>query len=193
MHHKWNSGHILETVPVLIIDLNKQAHSYTNLQIDRPYIALNYETYISLIHQELRPCKNIGYEICHEEIFIIKHKSKYNCKRAIYFNLRSEIIKENFNFVCYFNKTNIKSTVLNGSNAIILENWPNNKHIERNINNGIPVKLPNFYYVLVNRSALFNCEIEVENHFLLESLAACPGTQSKLVMYFTILSITLTI
>ena len=37
----------IETVPVPIIDQNKQAHSYTHLQIDRPYIALNFETYIS--------------------------------------------------------------------------------------------------------------------------------------------------
>ena len=38
----------IEMVPVPIIDENKQAHFYTNLQIDRPYIALNSETYISL-------------------------------------------------------------------------------------------------------------------------------------------------
>ena len=29
-----------------IIDLNKQAHSYTHLQIDKPDIVLNSETYI---------------------------------------------------------------------------------------------------------------------------------------------------
>ena len=33
---------------------------------------------------------------------------------------------------------------------------------------------------------LCNCDIEVENHFLLESLAACQGVNSKLVMYFTV-------
>ena len=31
-------------VPVPIIDLNKKAYSYTHLQVDRPYIALNSET-----------------------------------------------------------------------------------------------------------------------------------------------------
>ena len=46
--------------------------------------------------------------------------------------------------------------------------------------------IPCHPYVLVNRSALFNCGIEVENHFLLESLAACQGINSKLVMYFTV-------
>ena len=50
----------IETVPVSIIDLNKKVHLYTHLQVDRPYIALNSETYISLRHRELRMCKNIG-------------------------------------------------------------------------------------------------------------------------------------
>ena len=30
------------------------------------------------------------------------------------------------------------------------------------------------------------CGVEAENHFLLESLAACQGVNSKLVMYFTV-------
>ena len=52
----------IETVPVPVVDQNKQALSYTHLQIDRPYIALNSETYISLRQQELLMCKKIGYD-----------------------------------------------------------------------------------------------------------------------------------
>ena len=37
----------LETVPVPIIDQNTQVYSYTQLQIEKPYIVLNSETYIS--------------------------------------------------------------------------------------------------------------------------------------------------
>ena len=51
----------IEMVPVPIIDQNKQAHYYTHLQVNRSYIALNSETYISFRNQELRTCKNIGY------------------------------------------------------------------------------------------------------------------------------------
>ena len=38
----------IEKVPVPIIDQNTQAHSNTHLQINKPYIALNSETYISI-------------------------------------------------------------------------------------------------------------------------------------------------
>ena len=43
----------IETVPVPILDRNNQAQSYTQLKIDKPYIALNTETYITLQTQEL--------------------------------------------------------------------------------------------------------------------------------------------
>ena len=33
---------------------------------------------------------------------------------------------------------------------------------------------------------LCNCGIEVHNHFLLKSLAACENANSKLTMYFTV-------
>ena len=62
----------------------------------------------------------------------------------------------------------------------------NNKHIEYNIKDGIPVEIPSFPYALVNRSVLCNCKIEMENHFLLESLAGCHDAESKLIMYFTV-------
>ena len=76
----------IETVPAPIIDQNMQAHSYTHLQVDRLYIALNSETYITIKQQELRTCKRIGYEFYCEELFVVKHKSKYSCKSAIYFD-----------------------------------------------------------------------------------------------------------
>ena len=111
-------------------------------------------------------CKKISYEFYHKELFLVKHKSKYCCESVIYFNLGSDIIKENCNVAYYFNKTNIKPTVLDGGNEIILANWPDNKHMVCNVNNDIPVKIPNFPYILVNRSVLCNCGIESENKFV---------------------------
>ena len=43
----------LETVPVPILDENEQVHSCTELEIEKLYIALNEETYITLHTQEL--------------------------------------------------------------------------------------------------------------------------------------------
>ena len=175
-----------ETVPVPVIDQNVRVHSYTHQQVAKPYIALNSEMYISLWQQELRTCKRIGYEFYCEELFVVKHKTKYSCESAIYFSLGTATIKENCNSRFYYNKTDITPTVLDGGNEIILANWPNDKHIICNINNDIPVRIPSHLYVLVNRSVLCNCSIQADNHYLLESLAACNNANSKLTMYFTV-------
>ena len=176
----------LETMPVPILDTNMEAQSYTHLHVNKPYIALNSETYIMLTQQELRSCKKIGNEFYCEELFVVKHKSSYSCESAIYFNLTTDIIRNNCNFDFYYNKTDITPAVLDGGDEIILANWPNDKHIICNINNDIPVKIPSHPYVLVNRSILCNCGIEADSHHLLESLAACDNKLTKLTMYFTI-------
>ena len=176
----------LKTVPVPILDTNKDAQSYTHLHVNKPYTALDSETYISLMQQELRSCKKIGHEFYCKELFIIKHKSSYSCESAIYFNLSTDFIRNNCNFDFYYNKTDVTPTVLDGGDEIILANWPNDKHIICNVNNDIPVKIPGHPYVLVNRSILCNCGIEADSHHLLESLDACDNKQSKLIMYFTI-------
>ena len=146
--------HQIETVPIPIIDQNKQTHSYTHLQIDKLYIALHSETYITIQQQELNICKRIGYEFYCEELFVVKHKPKYSCKSTIYFNLDSNTIKENCKFNFYYNKTDITATVLDGGNEIILANWPDDKCIICNINNDIPIKIPSHPYVLVKQKCI---------------------------------------
>ena len=161
----------LETVPVPILDKNTKAHSYMHLQVRKPYITLDSETYISLRQQELSSCKKTGYEFYCKELFIVKHKSSYSCESAIYFNLTTDIIKIVCNFDFYFNKTDVTPAVLDGGDEIVLANWTNDKQIICNVNNDIPVRIPSHPYVLVNRRVLCNCGIEADNHYLLESIA----------------------
>ena len=83
----------IKTIPVPIVDENEQVHSYTELKIEKPYISLNEETYITLCTQELKMCKRIRYEYYCEELFVIKSKTRYSCTSAIYFNLESRCDK----------------------------------------------------------------------------------------------------
>ena len=178
----------IETVLVPILDQNEQVHSYTKLKKEKPYIALNKETYIPMCTQELKMCKKIGYEYYCKEVFVVKSKTRYNCTSTIYFNLESDVIKANCEFQYYYNKTDAKPTVLDGQFQIILANWPNYRKIMCLHNTNIPINIPGHPYVLMNQSILCNCDIEVESNFLLELLAACEGPETKtdLEMHFTI-------
>ena len=160
--------------------------SCTKFRMKKPYIGLNSETYINIQQQELATSKKIGYKFYCEELFIVRHKTIHSCESAIYFDLDTEIIKCNCNFLFYFNKSDVTLTVLDSGNEIILANWPSNKHIICSINNGIPIEIPIHPYVLVNSSVLCNCRIEAENNYSLKSLAACHDSNSKLIMYFTV-------
>ena len=144
--------------------------------------------YITLHTQELKMCKKIGYEYYCKELFVVKSKTGYSCASTIYFNLESDVIKANCEFQYYYNKTDIKPTVLDGGFQIILANWPNHRKIMCSHNNNIPINIPGHPYVLMNQSILCNCDIEAESNFLLESLAACEGSETKtdLEMHFTI-------
>ena len=178
----------IETVPVPILDENEQAYSYTELKIEKLYIALNEETYITLHTQELKMCKKIRYEYYCEELFIIKSKMRYSCASAIYFNLKSDVIRANCEFQYYYNKTDKKPTILDGGFQIILANWPKYRKIMCSHSNIIPINIPGHPYVLMNCSILCNCDIEAEGNFLLESLAVYegPAIKTDLGMHFTV-------
>ena len=176
----------IETIPVPILDMNENAESYTWIRIDKPYIVLNPDTYISIRMEEFRTCKKIGYEYYCEELFVVKIKAKYSCTSALYFQLDKQMIKENCIFDYYYNKTDVKPSILEGGYEIVLANWPSFKRIVCSTHNNIPIEIPSHLYVLLNRTVLCNCLIEAESNFLLESIAACnpEGNDIDLEMYF---------
>ena len=59
-------------------------------------------------------CKKIGYEYYCEELFVVKSKSKYSCTSAFYIHLDRHTIKENHIFDYYYNKTDVKPSILDG-------------------------------------------------------------------------------
>ena len=103
----------IESVTVPILDDNNKAQTYTQLKLEKPYIALNDETYTSLCTQELNTCKKIGYEYFCEELFVVKSKHKYRCASTVYFNSNHDI-KENCDFNYYYNRSDVTPSALDG-------------------------------------------------------------------------------
>ena len=59
----------IERAPVSIVDQNKHANSYTYLQIDRPYIALNSETYILIRRKNSEHAKRLDMNFTVKNFF----------------------------------------------------------------------------------------------------------------------------
>ena len=69
---------------------------------------------------------------------------------------------------------------------LFLAYWLIKKSLKCTINNDIPIKLPDYSYVSVNRSILCNCELKAEENSLLDWLAACSVDADQFKMYFTV-------
>ena len=104
----------------------------------------------------------------------------------MYFKFDRQTIKENCIFDYYYHKTDVKPSILDGGYEIVLANWPSFKRIVCSTHNNIPIEIPSHPYVLLNRTVLWNCIIEAESNFLLESIAAYDSERNDidLEMYF---------
>ena len=81
----------------------------------------------------------------------------------LYFQLDKQTIKDNYIFdYYYYYKTDVKPSILDGGHEIVLANWPSFKRIVCSTHNNIPIEISSHLYVILNRTILFNCIIEVE-------------------------------
>ena len=111
----------VETVPVPIIDKNVKANSYSQVRIEKSYIAAGTDYYIQLRISELLMCKSIRHIYYCEELFVIKHKSRHSCVSAILYNLGPATITRNCKFDYYYNTT-VPPVILDGGRDVLLAN-----------------------------------------------------------------------
>ena len=109
----------VETVPVPIIDKNVKANSYSQVRIEKSYIAAGTDYYIQLRISELLMCKGIRHIYYCEEQFVIKHKSRHSCVSAIFYNLGPATITKNCKFDYYYNTT-VPPVILDGGRDVLL-------------------------------------------------------------------------
>ena len=109
----------IETVPVPIPDRNKQADSYSQVRIQKDYIAAGMDYYIQIRMTEMLLCKSIGYIYYCEELFVVKHKSKHSCASAIFYELGPSQVIKNCKFDYMYNET-VPPVILDGGKDILL-------------------------------------------------------------------------
>ena len=165
----------VETVPVPIIDKNVKADSYSQVRIEKSYIAAGTDYYIQLGISELLMCKNIRYIYYCEELFVIKHKSRHSCVSAI------------FKFDYYYNIT-VPPVILDGGRDVLLANFHGPRSLKcSSVNGGLAKPAPENTYAVVNREFLCDCQLDVEHASVLRQLSSCSKSSgSRMHMKFTI-------
>ena len=167
----------VETVPVPIIDKNVKADSYSQVRIEKSYIAAGTDYYIQLRISELLMCKR----------FVIKHKSRHSCVSAIFYNLGPATITKNCRFDYYYNIT-IPPVILDGGRDVLLANFHGPRSLKcSSVNGGLAKPAPENTYAVVNREFLCDCQLDLEHASVLRQLSSCSkSSSSKMHMKFTV-------
>ena len=139
----------VETVPVSIIDKNVKANSYSQVRIEKRYIAAGTDYYIQLRISELLMCKSIRHIYYCEELFVIKHKSRHSCVSA-----------KNCKFDYYYNTT-VPPVILDGGRDVLLANFHGSRSLKcSSVNGGLAKPAPENTYAVVNREFLCDCQLD---------------------------------
>ena len=177
----------VETVPVPIIDKNVKADSYSQVRIEKSYIAAGTDYYIQLRISELLMCKSIRHIYYCEELFVIKHKSRHSCVSAIFYNLGPATVTKNCKFDYYYNIT-VPPVILDGGRDVLLANFHGPRSLKcSSVNGGLAKPAPENTYAVVNREFLCDCQLDLEHASVLRQLSSCSkSSSSKMHMKFTI-------
>ena len=178
----------VETVPVPIIDKNVKANSYSQVRIEKKYIAAGTDYYIQLRTSELLMCKSIRHIYYCEELFVIKHKGRHSCVSTIFYNLGPATITKNCKFDYYYYNTTVPPVILDGGRDVLLANFHGPKSLKcSSVNGGLAKPAPENTYAVVNREFLCDCQLDLEHASVLRQLSSCSkSSTSKMHMKFTI-------
>ena len=142
----------IETVPVPRPDRNRQADSYSQVRIQKDYIAPGMDYYIQIRMTEMLMCKSIGYIYYCEELFVVKHKSKHSCASAIFYELGPSQVIRNGKFDYMYNET-VPPVILDGGKDILLANFQGPRSLKcTSINGGLAKPAPEHTYAVVENS-----------------------------------------
>ena len=177
----------LSLYEVPIIDKNVKANSYSQVRIEKSYIAAGTDYYIQLKISELLMCKSIRHIYYCEELFLIKHKSRHSCVSAIFYNLGPATITKNCKFDYYYNTT-VPPVILDGGRDVLLANFHGLRSLKcSSVNGGLAKPAPENTYAVVNREFLCDCQLDLEHASVLGQLSSCSkSSTSKMHMKFTI-------
>ena len=167
----------IETVPVPINDLDKEANSFSQLVKNKPYFAASDSSYIQLQEPELFRCKIVQGEYFCEETFMVKHTHHHTCESALYFNRSAETVASHCDFHFFHNKT-VKPSVLDGGNQLVLANVKL-EHSPTCDPKRLPI-IPQGSYTLTNRAILCNCTLQADLAYLPSDIGACPDTMGPI-------------
>jgi len=165
---------------------------YTEVRLDKNYMAIGEEIYLDFSKEELDLCKKIGGMYYCENILMLKHISDHTCASAIFFN-DSETIPKVCN-VNYLENYRPQPEILETNDYILLIGMPSPWKIYCNRALDIPVTLKESSLAIIRRKDMCHCGFSSRNYYLHENILDCEDEMMKLAsnigIFYTVNTIT---
>ena len=131
--------------------------------------------------------KTIRYTYYCEELFVVKHKSKHNCARAIFYDLGPKVVTSNCHFDYIYNMT-VPPVILDGEQNLLLANFHGSTSLKCNSENrGLCKPAPEHTNAMADRDLLFDCQLNLEHASVFRQLSTCTGNKSAhLTLHFVV-------
>ena len=177
----------IETVPVPIPDENEKADSYSQVQVEKPYIAVGTEYCIQLRMTEMIMCRSIRFTYYCEELFVVKHKSAHGCVSAIFYDMGPKRVTESCEFK-YMYDAKVAPTILDGGSQLLLANFHGPRSLQCDTKDGGLAKPTlEHTYAVVNREFLCDCQLDLEYASILKQISICgEKMQYDMTLRFTV-------
>ena len=171
----------IETVPIPIPDENEKADSYSQVKVEKPYIVVGMEYYIELGMTEVIMCKSIRFMYYCEELFVVKHKSVYGCRSAIFYDM----VQREFT---YMYDAKVAPIILDGGNDLLLAIFHGPRSLKCDKKDDRLAKpTPEHTYAVVTRNFLCDCQLDLEYASILKQISAYgEKTHLDMSLHFTV-------
>jgi hypothetical protein len=169
----------LKTVPVPW-DMKRLPHegqkattdSYTWLTPSHPLLAMSMSTYMALDRDQLHNCyRGRNLYLC-EQTFLIQKSTDHTCESAIYYDMPDEYILRLCNFT-FFLDLHPEPRILDSGGTVLLANVPNQWRFNCPGDGLGPRDKIGGKYVMIDKSNLCMCEIEVGKFRIKGSITNC--------------------
>ena len=166
--------------------------SYTKIEFEKKYMAIEEEIYLSFNQEDLDNCKRIGGLFYCENMLLLKHISEHTCASAIYMN-KMESVKS----VCsvkYLEGYRPKPQIVETSNYILLIGMPTPWNLYCNRALDILILIKENLLAMIRWKDLCYCGFSAGTFYINENIISCENEKrrlsSKISTYYTINTIT---
>ena len=174
-------------------DINNHPNkeSYTKVNFDHTYIAVEGENFIELNPAQLQNCQRIDLLYLCEDPLVQLSQRALTCSSAIFFNHKPDIVNKHCDFR-YIHQVEPPPCVLESDNQILLSNIGEHWSFRCDSEN-VPKRMTGSNYAVINRKSLCKCALTGDKFYIPERLSYCDDKSYEVKIRYPINAISATV